>query len=1081
MDDLTATTSHRWRRLVLLYASTGALIGSAIVGGAWLIEIRSDELPPTFDSLRLLHRSNAMLWLIDLLPLVFAGLFGRLGYVQSRLRLANLDLEERVRARTMEMTLEKARTAAIVDNAADGIIAFYQDGRVSLFNNAAENLFGYRYSEALQRDIRTLIPAFEPVTDGDFLRFVQDAQRRSNPGTPLAAYQALRKDGTLVPIELDLSAFALGDETSYTVIVRDLSERRRQERLERSMLQLTEAVNQTQDLDSLYQSIHESLAQIIDVTNFYIALLEPNRTHYRIVFCVDERFTKPDEPLPLEKSVVRRVIDAGKPLLLRAEDFKRLVEEDELRPGASRPSVSWLGVPLISSGETIGVMAAHSHEEGIYYTSRDVWILNFVSGQIAHAIEREHARDELRQSERRYRRMIEEAGDIVFTTDLSGVFTYANPPILRLTGYEENELLGKKSSMLVDEDWQARVAAFHIRQLRERAREATHEFPIVTKQGMPRWIQQTTTLLMEKDRPVGFQAIVHDITERRDMEWALREREEQFRSLSASSPIGIFQVNPGGQCIYVNRRWLEITGRTNTEALGEGWTEAIDPRDRATFKIEWMLSREEGSSSGREVRVLRKDGTVRWVSIRWASTLDGSGQLTSYVGTFEDISARKKIELQNQVLYEISQAVSSAEDLTQFFRSIHQSLSQVIDTTNLYIALLDRETQMTSFPYAREMGADLNLAPRPNSKGLTGYVIRTGKSLLLDESGIASMYLRGEAAPVGKPARSWLGVPLLNKGSVLGAVVLQSYLNDHHFSENDVQTMVFVSSQIASAIDRKRAEEDRRRYTAELAEAHNRIKDDLKLAARIQHSRLPQEKPRFPGIEFGWLFNSCDEVAGDMFNVVPLTDHEVGVYILDVSGHGIPAALLSMALSRSMTAAPDGSGALVRTEAGRVVACQPAEVAATLNRRFPMDLEINQYFTLLYGLLNLRDHTFRYTRAGHPGPVLVRKGDAQILEDGLGPAIGIIPEMTFEEVTMDLQPGDQIVFYTDGIDEAADAAGEEFGAERILASLRAPADSMDDSIARLRADVTSFTGTVVQGDDISIIGFRITASAQLPG
>jgi sigma-B regulation protein RsbU (phosphoserine phosphatase) len=329
--------------------------------------------------------------------------------------------------------------------------------------------------------------------------------------------------------------------------------------------------------------------------------------------------------------------------------------------------------------------------------------------------------------------------------------------------------------------------------------------------------------------------------------------------------------------------------------------------------------------------------------------------------------------------------------------------------------------------------------------------------------------------PLGKPTKNWLGVPLLTREGVLGAVILQSYVSARHFSQSDVQTMTFVSSQIAAAIQRKRAEEERRRYTAELAEAHGRIKEDLRVAARIQQSRLPQEKLQVPGVEFGWLFNACEEVAGDMFNFVQLSPHHIGVYILDVSGHGVPAALLSMALSRSMTAAADGSGALLQLRSGKPEVASPAEVAETMNRRFPMNLEINQYFTFLYGVLDLRTNGFSFARAGHPAPILVRRGRARELDDALGPAIGILPEVTFEEATIQLEPGDEIIFYTDGIDEASNRDGEEFGLQRILTTLSSSSGGIEDSIQRLRDQVRDFTGSSTQSDDITIVGFRVLA------
>jgi sigma-B regulation protein RsbU (phosphoserine phosphatase) len=210
-----------------------------------------------------------------------------------------------------------------------------------------------------------------------------------------------------------------------------------------------------------------------------------------------------------------------------------------------------------------------------------------------------------------------------------------------------------------------------------------------------------------------------------------------------------------------------------------------------------------------------------------------------------------------------------------------------------------------------------------------------------------------------------------------------------------------------------------------------------------------------------------------MFNFIRLSDRYVGIYILDVSGHGVPAALLSMSLSRSMTASTDGSGALLRLKGEALEVCTPSEVAETMNRRFPMNLDITQYFTFLYGVLDLQTLELRYTRAGHPAPILIRNGVATELDEALGPAIGIIPDMSFSEATIQLLAGDEVVMYTDGVDEAPNASGEEFGLERILSTLADSGQSIEADILRLRESVRQFTERSDQSDDITIVGFRL--------
>src|SRR5207248_11458922 len=144
---------------------------------------------------------------------------------------------------------------------------------------------------------------------------------------------------------------------------------------------------------------------------------------------------------------------------------------------------------------------------------------------------------------------------------------------------------------------------------------------------------------------------------------------------------------------------------------------------------------------------------------------------------------------------------------------------------------------------------------------------------------------------------------------------------------------------------------------ARLAGANGRMSRDLRAAAKIQEAFLPRRAPRVPGADFAWAYRPCDELAGDGLNVIPLGGGEVGLYVLDVSGHGVAAALLSVTLSRLLSPPSDPSSVLVKggddPDGVGPLPVPPAEVAEELGRRFPFDLANGQYFTMVYGLLDV--------------------------------------------------------------------------------------------------------------------------------
>jgi sigma-B regulation protein RsbU (phosphoserine phosphatase) len=224
-----------------------------------------------------------------------------------------------------------------------------------------------------------------------------------------------------------------------------------------------------------------------------------------------------------------------------------------------------------------------------------------------------------------------------------------------------------------------------------------------------------------------------------------------------------------------------------------------------------------------------------------------------------------------------------------------------------------------------------------------------------------------------------------------------------------------------------------------LSNANQRMQQELRTAATIQRSLLPVRLPeRYQGA-FAWSYKPCNELGGDILNVLPLSASEVALYLLDVSGKGVPAALLSVALSRLLTTTTNASSLIHEKDESasgyRIVA--PREVLARLNQRFLLDLGGERFFTMMYGVLDLRSNRLCYASGGHNPALLLRPdGDVKKLAS-TGPLMGILEDATFEEDTITLQPRDRLLIYSDGVTEAADSHGEQFGIERLIVHAQA--------------------------------------------
>lgn len=272
---------------------------------------------------------------------------------------------------------------------------------------------------------------------------------------------------------------------------------------------------------------------------------------------------------------------------------------------------------------------------------------------------------------------------------------------------------------------------------------------------------------------------------------------------------------------------------------------------------------------------------------------------------------------------------------------------------------------------------------------------------------------------------------------------------------------------------RKNAEEALRQATSELEAVNRRMKMELDRAARIQQALLPPDDQEFEGVRFCWRFRPCVELAGDGLNVIPLSGEKIAFYVIDVSGHGVAAALLSFTLNRwlSLLIGLDRAAPAATGESTTIVS--PAAVAHRLNRQFPMTDENPQYFTMLYGVLEQRSGDFRYVSAGHPGPILVPGSGEAVCLESQGFPVGLLPEASFQDQSLRLHPGDRLYLYTDGLAEAANAQGEEFGMGRFRSRLLVGRElSLPQSLDAVVCALDEWRGEEPLRDDVTLLALE---------
>lgn len=257
---------------------------------------------------------------------------------------------------------------------------------------------------------------------------------------------------------------------------------------------------------------------------------------------------------------------------------------------------------------------------------------------------------------------------------------------------------------------------------------------------------------------------------------------------------------------------------------------------------------------------------------------------------------------------------------------------------------------------------------------------------------------------------------------------------------------------------------------ADLTEKQRHLDEDLKAAAAIQQSLLPQKLPQFEQLDIAWKFMPSAQIGGDIFNALPLDDHHLAFYMIDVSGHGVPAALVTFSVSQALQ---PHMGYTVKKKPG----CSPdheimtpREVMEALDSEYPWE-RFEKYLTVIYLIVDLREGKLIYSNAAHPPPMLLRAdGSFDLLEKG-GTIIGLDGILPYEEQTHTLQEGDKILFYTDGVLDVMNAHGERFGEKRfydLARSLSAgPVSAIVEETATM---IHRFADAQRLPDDVSLLG-----------
>lgn len=438
-------------------------------------------------------------------------------------------------------------------------------------------------------------------------------------------------------------------------------------------------------------------------------------------------------------------------------------------------------------------------------------------------IEYQRVEESLRESEEKYRILVEMATDAIFLETTEGRILEYNTAGAKMFGYTKKEMIGLTIADLVPEEFAKLLPKVITKE------ETTHGVfvPRINKKKdgtlFPTEIATKLVDIREKPRLIVY---VRDITRRKKTEKRLKKARKMFASLFASSPEAALYHDENGRILNINAHFTKLFGYTLNEMKGRNIDEGMIYPTNKEEEGKRLTQKVLDDFLEYETIRKKKDGTLFPVIISASPVMiDKKPQGT--VGLYKDITERKQSEHQNTVLHNISKSANSDMSLNQLYSLIHKELGTIIDTTNFYIALVDEKEDKIYFPYhVDEKDDNFPILRFKDTDSLTGYVVKTGQPLLVNYKKLKQMIDKRELNPLGTITDEslWLGVPLKIEDKTIGAMSVQSYTNPHLYTEKDIKLMEFVSEQIATAIQRKQLEEEMKKlaYFDSLTGACNR-------------------------------------------------------------------------------------------------------------------------------------------------------------------------------------------------------------------------------------------------------------------
>ncbi len=408
-----------------------------------------------------------------------------------------------------------------------------------------------------------------------------------------------------------------------------------------------------------------------------------------------------------------------------------------------------------------------------------------------------------------------------------------------------------------------------------------------------------------------------------------------------------------------------------------------------------------------------------------------------------------KIAVQElSILNEIASAISSTLNVNRIIELIVQKCIKHLNVEQCAVMLLDKQDKQSPFHTMIRKAAEtqINMPLRLDTQ-LTGWMIQYQKPLVINNFKNEKRFFVEKSDDF--PIQTLLCVPLLAKGEIIGLISLFNKKETETFSKDDERLLSIIAAQSAGIIENARLYEEEK--------ALLQMQEEMRMAHEIQANLLPQQAPVLEGYDIAGISLPAKDVGGDYFDFIKIDQSNLAFCLGDVSGKGMPAALLMANLQ-----------ATIRGQA--LLKNSPKECMEKSNKLLFHCTDDKKFATVFYGILNSLEHKIIYSNAGHNNPYLFKKNSDPIPLEAGGLLLSFMEEISYDEGVVEFVPDDLLLIYSDGVTEAMDDNEIEFGDEKLISLVQEHYnDGVDKIISKIVKAVNIYAGKQPQMDDITLL------------